>query len=452
MLSRFRHVSFWTFSLVLVVLLVASSSSAAPKRTLTVTKAGTGTGTVTSSPAGINCGATCTFQFNNGTSVTLTEVPAQGSFFAGWSGVCSGTNTTCPVQMNGNKAVTATFTLNPPPPACSDGIDNDGDTLIDYPADPGCTSASDTSEVDPSGDLLSWAPPTLVNPITIIIADDGSNRVQMLNNAQDYIIDINDFNASTQNGISIWGGHNIKIIGGRITMGTYPAVGYPSGLTLNSNVGTVHVEGLDIGGAALIDAIRIQNTQGGPTSASIIQFENVHVHAQVPPGYTINEHPDLLQLQNYYPGLIRVDKMTGDTSYQGVTVGDCTGVIKADGGILLKRTNMHPFTDQSGQTTNTYLFQEYASTPFTLDQVWAPAWNGKGIENMVYPDQFNGRSNVCGTIPGDNAFRAQDATGFYAAWPTSAAITGKFYEGNPPAGDYVPAGVAGVNYVSPGYQ
>ncbi|MEK6964447.1 MAG: hypothetical protein AABX70_08565 [Nanoarchaeota archaeon] len=33
------------------------------------------------------------------------------------------------------------------PPQCSDGIDNDGDTYTDYPADPGCTSSSDTSEL-----------------------------------------------------------------------------------------------------------------------------------------------------------------------------------------------------------------------------------------------------------------------------------------------------------------
>lgn len=29
---------------------------------------------------------------------------------------------------------------------CQDGIDNDGDTKIDYPADPGYTSSRDTSE------------------------------------------------------------------------------------------------------------------------------------------------------------------------------------------------------------------------------------------------------------------------------------------------------------------
>lgn len=36
-----------------------------------------------------------------------------------------------------------------PPPACSDGADNDGDGLIDFPADPGCTSADDDDETDP---------------------------------------------------------------------------------------------------------------------------------------------------------------------------------------------------------------------------------------------------------------------------------------------------------------
>ncbi|MGQ0536534.1 MAG: choice-of-anchor L domain-containing protein [Methanobacteriota archaeon] len=35
----------------------------------------------------------------------------------------------------------------PPPPAqCSDGFDNDGDNLTDYPADPGCTDANDPDE------------------------------------------------------------------------------------------------------------------------------------------------------------------------------------------------------------------------------------------------------------------------------------------------------------------
>jgi uncharacterized protein YkwD len=34
----------------------------------------------------------------------------------------------------------------PPAPACSNGTDDDGDGKVDYPADPGCTSSSDTDE------------------------------------------------------------------------------------------------------------------------------------------------------------------------------------------------------------------------------------------------------------------------------------------------------------------
>ena len=33
-----------------------------------------------------------------------------------------------------------------PEPQCSDGVDNDADTLIDFPADPGCTAADDNTE------------------------------------------------------------------------------------------------------------------------------------------------------------------------------------------------------------------------------------------------------------------------------------------------------------------
>jgi PASTA domain/Divergent InlB B-repeat domain len=84
--------------------------------TLTVLLAGTGSGSVTSSPAGIDCGATCTQAFTLGTRVTLTATPAPDSAFSGWSGGgCSGTGT-CVVTLNGDTTVTANFQSSPPPP------------------------------------------------------------------------------------------------------------------------------------------------------------------------------------------------------------------------------------------------------------------------------------------------------------------------------------------------
>ena len=40
---------------------------------------------------------------------------------------------------------TVTVTVDP---ACDDGLDNDGDGLVDFPADPGCSDATDTTETD----------------------------------------------------------------------------------------------------------------------------------------------------------------------------------------------------------------------------------------------------------------------------------------------------------------
>jgi|GEM_PF-1071891 len=86
----------------------ATWTGGAATQTLNVTRLGSGTGTVTSTPAGINCGASCSATFANATSVSLSPVAAGGSGFVGWAGDCTGTGS-CVVAMTQTRNVTATF-------------------------------------------------------------------------------------------------------------------------------------------------------------------------------------------------------------------------------------------------------------------------------------------------------------------------------------------------------
>ena len=78
--------------------------------TLSVVKVGNGS--ITSTPAGINCGSTCSFAYPQGSSVSLTASPDIGYSFSGWSGACSGSGA-CTVTTNSSQSVTATFTALP---------------------------------------------------------------------------------------------------------------------------------------------------------------------------------------------------------------------------------------------------------------------------------------------------------------------------------------------------
>jgi Putative Ig domain/Divergent InlB B-repeat domain len=83
--------------------------------TLAVTKVQEGgTGNVTSSPAGIECGATCTATFPSGTSITLFASPTTGRFASWTGGPCAGsTNPSCTFSLGANTTATARFASQP---------------------------------------------------------------------------------------------------------------------------------------------------------------------------------------------------------------------------------------------------------------------------------------------------------------------------------------------------
>lgn len=113
---------------------VVYSGSGPTTYVLDVSPTGTGSGTVTSDVGAINCGATCSDNYSDGTVVTLTATPNSGSNFAGWSGGgCSGTGS-CVVTMSSDLNVTATFNAIVSTISFVGASSNAGTTVTSMPA------------------------------------------------------------------------------------------------------------------------------------------------------------------------------------------------------------------------------------------------------------------------------------------------------------------------------
>jgi hypothetical protein len=87
----------------------AVAATFTPVYNLTVAKSLAAAGTVVSGDGAINCGSTCSADYDPDTAVTLNAAANNGYVFTGWlGGGCSGTGS-CTVSMAAAKSVTATF-------------------------------------------------------------------------------------------------------------------------------------------------------------------------------------------------------------------------------------------------------------------------------------------------------------------------------------------------------
>lgn len=98
--------------------IAATFESSDPNPLMTLQRVGSGT--VTSTPAGIDCGATCAVHFAPGTVVTLTATAEAGWHFTGFGGDpdCADGE----VTMGSDESCTATFVADTPPPPASSRV------------------------------------------------------------------------------------------------------------------------------------------------------------------------------------------------------------------------------------------------------------------------------------------------------------------------------------------
>ncbi len=287
-------------------------------------------------------------------------------------------------------------------------------------------------------DRLRWAPPALDHPVTLELR--AGKTYNKLDNRQDYIIKLP--RTKKVGSTILEGGHNIVIIGGYITLPVLADTSNAAmsrGIYIKNNVGTVHIEGvlIDGSGGGMSDGIDIDAPQ------STVQIENVRVEGIY--GYFDQFHADVVQPFGGVKDL-RIDKLTGYTGYQGLTIDTDLGPI---GSAEISRANLVATGDQIWGPHNTsgyllWLTRGAACNgayPVRLRQVWVQPRKGTALANAVWPPM--GGKTACPSEPAGD-----DAETRFPGLP----VTGRVRKGLPPGGDFVPPGVAGLTYVSPGYR
>ena len=161
------------------------------ERQLTVNNVGNGSGTVTSNPAGIDCGLTCSGEFDHGTVVTLTASTDPGSTFMGWSGDLVGSTNPITITIDASKAVTATFTLDEYSLAVNTVGNGSVSQLPDQPSYHYGEVVTLTATADPGWSFFGWSGDAAgsTNPVTITI--DASKAVTATFTQDEYSLAVN---------------------------------------------------------------------------------------------------------------------------------------------------------------------------------------------------------------------------------------------------------------------
>lgn len=256
---------------------------------------------------------------------------------------------------------------------------------------------------------LTWAPPELEDPETIELS--GENRTPELDPDRDYILQMPDEPIDVVGGITVSGGRNVVLVGGEIRITEEGEGNRVRGLFLQGQTGTVHVEGLLLAGDELGEGINLNQREG-----AVVQLQNIRV--ETVRGEREGHHADVIQSWAG-PSELRVDRLSGRTTYQGffllpMQFGDQDEPEEFD----LRNI------DLVGEDSAGYLlWRDDLDWPVNVHNVW------------VRPsDEDDDREDFLWARGDDNRDTWDDVR-----------------VGVPPGGPFVPEGVAGVDYESPGY-
>jgi hypothetical protein len=266
---------------------------------------------------------------------------------------------------------------------------------------------------------LRWPPPALNDPVTVSASSasgSGDNPHQLnLSPARDYLVRMPP--GALEGGLTIKGGHNVVLIGGEIDIpmqpGNPPSIDSRRGLYLTDQTGTVHVEGLLLGGADLSEGIDLSEPLGATVQIENVRVEGVHARNE---SLFSDNHPDVLQTWAG-PAELRVDRLSGSTDYQGLFLAPNEfGSQPPPRQVVLSHVDLRPTTMAN---CSCLMLWKGGSFPMQLDDVWV----------IPHPS-----TNLAHTL-----------------WP-SPIQWGGVRDGTPPGGQFVPVGVAGLSYISPGYR
>jgi len=287
--------------------------------------------------------------------------------------------------------------------------------------------------VSPAAEPLRWAPPPLVDPKTIELGNGYTHT--SLSPSRDYVVKL----PATKKVGGTWldGGHNVVVIGGEITIPAGTAPGARSdaqrrAIYIRGATGTVHIEGVKIDGSGggEMDGVDIAAPE------ATVQLENLRMEG-LRGGFS-SFHADLVQPWGGV-GDLRIDRLSGASNYQGLFLKPDLGPI---GQVEISNTDLAATTEGPLDKGGTMLWLtsgtgSCSSFPLSLSNVFIAPRPGLTLERAIWPSNSSGL--------GCEARGAAVAT-----WP-DLAVSGSVQEGTPAAGSFVPDGVAGVGYRSPGY-